>query len=444
MYRAAAYINKTYKLRELPSPAQLLRSLNNLNITMKFVHFAIALVCAAGALAADKQQAKRRMRPEASLAIASESNLHFGGNFFKTVSDANDGNMVCSPLSAQMTLALARIGARGRTAEQMSAALNLKPSREPANLMGFKTLLSTLKQQNGNGTTIKLVNWMYLKKDTSVRPRYLKAARKGFAAQPKLVDFTDPTTVDKINSDVSNFTRGKIQNLVPQDSLNEDTEALLVNALYFKGRWRKAFEKIDTYPFWTRPGHQVVTEFLNTKGEFRLHRSAQLQAVQIPYENPALSLVLVLPSQHSSLPDLQSSLDSAGTALMLKELARATPTADTVIYLPKFKLETSLELNEPLKQMGMTDMFIEDVADFSGMIDTARRMWVSQVAQKTFIEVSEQGTEAASATYLQIQSRMFVERPEFIANRPFLFFLVLQATDTSPVVLFSGRYVTPP
>ncbi|KAF4522350.1 hypothetical protein B566_EDAN011070 [Ephemera danica] len=229
-------------------------------------------------------------------------------------------------------------------------------------------------------------------------------------------------------------------------SLDGNTEELLVNALYFKGCWRKAFKKNDTYPFWTHPDRKVITEFLITKGEFRLYRTKQLHAVQIPYENPALSLVLVLPDKKSSLPDLQSSLDSAGTALLLKELARAIPTAETVIYLPKFKLETSLDLNEPLQQMGMTDMFIEGVADFSGMIDTTRKVWVSKVAQKTFIEVSEQGTEAASATTLQKVSKSgkFVKRPKFIANRPFLFFLVLQATDTSPVILFSGRYVTPP
>ncbi|MDP6439518.1 MAG: serpin family protein, partial [Candidatus Brocadiia bacterium] len=257
-----------------------------------------------------------------------------------------------------------------------------------------------------------------------------------------------------INAWVEEETKEKIKDLIPKGVLNEMTRLVLTNAIYFKGDWASQFDKKLTAdaPFTLADGKKVQVAMMHRKGDYRYldareprgillpaHRYTEMgafQALELPYVKDELSMLVLLPSTADGLPALEKSL----TAERLDALLSAMREREVQVYLPRFKLTYKVGLSETLKSMGMTDAFSLPPADFSGM-DGAKDLFISAVLHKAFVDVNEEGTEAAAATGIVVGITSVRLMPiVFRADHPFLFLI---RDNKSGSILFMGRLVNP-
>ena len=224
------------------------------------------------------------------------------------------------------------------------------------------------------------------------------------------------------------------------------TKLVLVNAIYFKGDWDVKFDKSKTRKgdFHVSPTQTVQTDMMFSTNEYgMLNHVKDLQgatALDMPYKGKRLSMIFLLPNHnHNSLADLEEAMSKVADLNSILRFGRKTKV---VVTLPRFKLESQFDLKEPLKQLGMTDMFNETKADFSGMTGgTNKGLFVSQAAQKAFIEVNEEGAEAFAATFAKMSKRK-LSLPTFFftCNRPFMFLI---RDNLTRMILFSGHVADP-
>ncbi|KAF4518798.1 hypothetical protein B566_EDAN005419 [Ephemera danica] len=377
----------------------------------------------------------------AGLTAAINSNAHFSRQLLRVVGDSNS-NVVMSPLSAQLALALANLGARGNTANQISTALNIQQNAQP----NFAQLINLLLDQND--TEVRIANRAYASHRVTLRPEFVQAARDTLNADALSVTFGTPETEDAINQWVEEITNGKIKNLIQRGSLDARTISVLINALYFKAKWYTNFDRESTGLFHVSQNNAVNTTFLNTmtlSGDhinYAALPELSARLLDLPYKNDRFRFLILLPDESSSLAALETSMRTKDINSLL-QLVR--PSSHQRVVVPKIELDVAVDLKEPFEQLGMTDMFTQGVADFSGLVDGGPRLYVSKVLQKTYLKLTLQGTEAASATFFKMYPLSGVRNPPppFIADRPFLFYLVHRTTEESTTVLFSGRYVSP-
>ena len=251
-----------------------------------------------------------------------------------------------------------------------------------------------------------------------------------------------------INQWVEEQTNQKIQKLLPPGSIGDWTKLILVNAIYFKGDFEFKFDKSRTYKedFHVSPTQKVQTDMMHSTEKYgMLHSVTDLKgatALEIPYKGKHVSMIFLLPAIGvHSLVDLEEAISKVTD---LNSILKFEQKSDVEVTLPSFKLESQLNLVEPLKQLGMTDMFDEARADFSGMTGgTNNHLFVSQVVQKAFVEVKEEGTEAAAATFTGFctsSSYSPPPPPRFTCDRPFMFLI---RDNLTGMILFSGQVTDP-
>ncbi|CAB3385094.1 Hypothetical predicted protein [Cloeon dipterum] len=322
-----------------------------------------------------------------------KGNSEFSREFYRVVAEAEPGNLVSSPMSCLIALAMAHAGAKGDSIPKIARGLRLPENITDA-LQGLSEVVEQLRE--APSVELSIANKIYVKQDFPILEEYSTALEKYFQVEAENVVFTDPSTADKINDWVSNQTKDKIKNLVDSNSFDGLTRLVLVNAIYFKGPWLKPFKKDKTHnrPFFTDENNSVEVPFMYQKTHFPYNKLDELDAqlLVMPYEGLELSMAIILPNKKEGLKELEEKLATAD----LGKLLQSGYPRDVEVYLPKFKIETSLDLVDHLSKMGLSHIFSDDV-NLTG-ISIAEELKVSKVVQKAFIEVSEEGTEAAAAT----------------------------------------------
>ena len=377
-----------------------------------------------------------------SLSPAEEGIIDAGNDFAFRFLDqvygaAPDSNVFLSPLSASMALGMTANGAAGATFQEMRTTLGFEGlSLEEIN-QAYRDLMDLLGSLDPR-VEMAIGNSIWYREGFSVRADFLDRTRTYFDAEVAALDFGDPGAAEIINAWVSDATKGKIEEIVdpPIDPL---TVMFLINAIYFKGTWTFQFDQGKTAqaPFHARDGTTSPVPLMELTGSLPYTATDDYQIVDLPYGGKAFSMTVVLPREGRSLEDLVASLDPATWNAMLAGLSSQPGT----VQLPRFRMEWEKLLNETLKAMGMELPFLPGQADFSGMSDDAPGLHIKKVKQKAYVDVNEEGTEAAAVTSVEMGLTSANSPFTFRADRPFLFVLRERLSGT---LLFAGIYLEPP
>jgi serpin B len=358
---------------------------------------------------------------------------------------SQDGNLFFSPESISTALAMTYAGARGDTASEMAKTMHftLPPERlHPA--MG--ALLADLNAPH-KGYQLRVADALWAQRDYVFRDDFLKLNKSDYGAGFNQVDFKGATEAARltINQWVEQKTENKITNLLQPGVLNSSTKMVLTNAIYFKGDWQTPFVKTWTEDddFHLSPAKNVKAPLMHLNEGFDYFDGGTFQALAIPYESGDLSMIVFLPKEIGGLPALEKSLTASNMKLWLDKLQWVH---EVILTLPKFKMTRQIGLAGTLAAMGMPSAFDDNAADFSGMTGK-RELFISAVIHKAYINVDEQGTEAAAATAVVMEKAMAMPPrfqppppPVFRADHPFIFLI---RDNRSGGILFMGRVTDP-
>nr|XP_034304753.1 serpin B3-like [Crassostrea gigas] len=374
-------------------------------------------------------------RNKETAAAFCDANKAFMLSLLKELPQAS--NVFYSPFSISTALAMVHLGARTDTLKEMDQVLHFdKMGKETHSAFGG--YLEYLSKETGD-ITLKTANKIYQSMRFKTEETFIKECKKHFKTTAESMDFSQSAEASsKINSWVSQQTKNKIQNLVPADALDALTFMVLINAIYFKGNWKSKFQSKNTrkMEFRNEKGN-FMTDMMYQKASFRFCHlpDMQINALDIPYQGDKLSMLVLLPMAVDGLNDLEEKLSERFLNGVISHLREQK----VEVLLPKFKLESTFELGPHLSALGMSSAFDENKADFSG-IDNSKNVYINEVFHKAFVEVNEEGSEAAAATADKIRTRRVQITQEFRANHPFLFFIRDSVND---VILFSGRFYQP-
>jgi serpin B len=395
-----------------------------------------------------RSQLSREAAPPVSagdrLALA-DGNAAFAMALYHQV-EAENPNLVLSPISISTALAMTFAGARGQTETEMAAALRFTlPQARLHPAMNELTAALGARGEGKQGADgqpfrLNIVNTTWAQKDFAFLPGYLDALAVSYWAGVNLLDFRaapEPSRLT-INRWVAAQTEQRIKDLLPLGSIDDHTRLVLTNAVYFNAAWKSPFiRKTEDAPFKRADGSTVQVPMMSHKDQFRAGVIPGLaRAVALPYDDDRLSMLVVLPDP-GQLAALESQLGTAGLAAFDAALVDQV----VVLGMPRFKFETPLGLNDALKALGMPLAFDKQRADFTGI--SAVPLYIAAVLHKAFIAVAEKGTEAAAATAVVIGEPVSapLQPPLSIyADRPFLFFI---RDDASKAILFMGRVSDP-
>ncbi|MGH7583226.1 MAG: serpin family protein [Gemmatimonadales bacterium] len=345
---------------------------------------------------------------------------------------APDSNVLLSPLSAGMALGLTLNGSAGATLDSMRRALQLSDMPVATIDSGYRSLLDLLARLDGT-TSFSIANSIWTDNSISFLASFLSAGKANFDAEIHNLDLQAPATVGSINDWASRKTKGMIPAIVSR--IDPDEVMLLINAIAFKGEWRQGFDPAKTQPapFTTSSGEtqSVPTMTLGAVIGHAVKPDAEL--VELPYGDGAFALTIVLPAPGRSIGDLMNGLDAARFAGWVSQIG----DDDLVLTLPRFRFQFERQLNDDLSALGMRVAFDRDAADFTRMATLAppTRLYLTNVTQKTLVDVDEEGTTAAAVTSVGV-ARGTSRLPEVDVDRPFLFVLRERLSGT---IFFVGQ-----
>ncbi len=355
------------------------------------------------------------------------------------------GNLFFSPYSAHAALAMTATGAKATTRDQMVSVLHLPADESKAAAAGD---LGRFYAHPRADYELSVANALWGQKGFPWRPEFLDLQRTRFGAGFREADFVaDPEAERKrINGWVEEQTRDRIKELLREGLLTKQHRMVLVNAVYFKGAWKDQFDPTRTRPrpFTQADGTRTPVPMMHREGGFRHYVEPrtdgkwepEFQVAELPYKGGELSMVVLLPGTHDGLPALEARLT---TDALAGWLAKASDAGEAGLYLPKFRIETdAMFLKEPLRQLGMVAAFAPGAADFTGLHTGGDQLYVDLVVQKAFVDVTEEGTEAAAATAVVMRGES--ARRGFQADHPFLFLIRDARRGT---ILFLGRVEKP-
>lgn len=380
--------------------------------------------------------------PPPATALA-DTNAAFAQRLYGKLAATQD-KLFFSPASISTALAMTYAGARGETAAQMAKTLEFTLPPEALHA-AFGGLIKELALATGpQGPELRIANRLWGQAGLPIEPAFQSTTQQHYGAGIELVDFkggSEPAR-GRINQWVEQQTNGKIKDLMPAGSITGLTRLVLTNAVYFKGKWATPFDKKATKnePFTVKPGTAPAVPMMRKTLLAGFGKTADASVLELAYEAQSperrLSMVVVLPAQVDGLAQVEQRL-AAG---QLKAYVDALEPARVDVALPRFKMTAELELSATLSALGMPLAFDEKKADFSG-ITRAEPLYISQVRHKAFVEVNEEGTEAAAATGVVMTTRSAPAPPQvFRADHPFVFLIRDVATGT---VLFMGRVTDP-
>ena len=347
-----------------------------------------------------------------------------------------DSNVFISPLSAAMALGMTYNGARGETRTAMAEVLGLGDLTLQEANESFLSLIDLLRGLDSR-VDFRLANSIWSKLGFVARPEFLNVNQQFFDAQVSTLDFSRPEAVNTINGWVNDNTNGRIPKII--EFLSPDIVMLLINTIYFKGTWIYQFDKDRTKdePFTLRGGAQQTVSMMQHAGGALVgrYRGQGFQVVDLPYGGGAYSMTIVLPDAGRDVDDLATSL----TAPAWEQITSGLNRDSVIIAMPKFRLRWDAKLNDVLDSLGMSIAF-GGRADLSGIAGAPGDLFISFVKQGTFVEVNEEGTEAAAATVVGIGLVCACGPPVFRIDRPFV---VAIRERFSGAILFLGKIMNP-
>ncbi|XP_006888813.1 PREDICTED: leukocyte elastase inhibitor-like [Elephantulus edwardii] len=376
----------------------------------------------------------------------STANNHFALDFFRVLSEKNPTvNIFFSPFSISCAVAMVLAGAKGSSAAQLSKAFHFDSIEEIHSK--FQCLNAKINTRDAS-YILRLANRLYGEKTYHFLPDFLATIQKIYGVDLANVDFQHASEEvrKEINQWVKDQTEGKIPELLTSGMVNNLTKLVLVNAIYFKGKWQERFlEKYTTeeqFHLNKKDNKMVKMMYQMTIFPYGYIDEVKCHVLVLPYKDNELSMVILLPCD---IEDDSTGLKKIEEQLTLNKLnewinSNNLKAVEVKVSLPRFKLEESYNLNSHLARLDVQDIFNPSKADLSG-ISGATHLFISEVVHKSFVEVNEEGTEAAAVTGItccDCSCRRQV--PYFNANHPFLFFIQHNA---SKCILFFGRFASP-
>lgn len=376
----------------------------------------------------------------------SSANTLFALELFHTLSESSPtGNIFFSPFSISSALAMVTLGAKGSTAAQLSKTLHFDSVEDVHSQ--FQSLNAEVSKREASHT-LKLANRLYGEKTYNFLPEFLTSTQKMYGAALAPVDFQHASedARKEINQWVKGQTEGKIPELLAVGVVDSMTKLVLVNAIYFKGIWEEKFMKGNTkdVPFRLNKKDTKTVKMMYQKENFPFGYIPDLKCkvLEMPYKGGELSMVILLPED---IEDEFMGLKKIEEQLTLEKLHECSKLGklsniDVHVKLPRFKMEESYIFNSHLGHLGLQDLFSSSKADLSGM-SGSRDLFISKIVHKSFVEVNEEGTEAAAATACtNVYACYSMPEEEFTVDHPFLFFIRYNPTAN---VLFFGRVCSP-
>jgi len=377
------------------------------------------------------------LHKKAAELIQADNALGFG--LFKQVCDLSEKeNIMISPLSVSYALGMTYNGAAGSTLDAFNEVLHFGDlSSEEVN-ESYKDLMEQMLNLDEK-VEFSIANSIWYRLGFEVLSEFIQTNEEYFDAAVKEVDFSDPLTLDLINGWIEDKTRDRIQDML--DYIPGNAVMYLINAIYFNAPWKYEFDKSEGYQgdFYLEDGNRHTADYMRVSGNYQYTTNKDFTAVELPYGDSAFSMVVMLPPPGNQVSDLITSMDVGKWNAGFENSIYTGVQID----LPKFKYEFRELLNEPLTQLGLGVAFEPGLADFSRITPT-QDLWISRVIHQTFIDVQEEGTEAAAATIVEMLERSSpggggVAIP-FKADRPFLYLIKENSTGA---IVFMGKVGKP-
>lgn len=360
----------------------------------------------------------------------------FGFDLFREVVNRElpADNVFISPLSVHMALGMAWNGAAGETRNQMTETMYFPHVSDPLINEGYKRLITDLLTVDEK-VTMEIANSIWYRKGFSVKESFLAANRDYFNAEVSSLDFSDPKAKDIINDWVAEKTHDKIDKIV--EEIEGDHVMFLINAIYFKGMWETEFKADNTRnrAFSLAGGSQKEVMTMEMNSNYAYAQREGYRVLELPYGRGNFSMLVMLPEPGSNVDELIEGMDIEEWNSLAQELSYRSEVS---LRLPRFGFSFETELKAPLMSLGIEEAFMPGPADFSGITD--EDIYISRVRHKSFVEVNEEGTEAAAVTSIEFRETSVSIPVEFHVDRPFVFALKEKYTNS---LMFIGKVMDP-
>jgi len=363
-----------------------------------------------------------------------KSNNVFGASLFSRLNKDFEGkNVFISPISVSVALGMTLNGARDATYTDMSHTLGYADTMQDDINKSFQSIISQLTSEDPKAR-LQIANSIWYRQGLSVEAKFIESNKTYFLSEVIEADFTNPATLKTINDWVAGKTNNKILNII--DQIPADAVMYLINAIYFKGDWKYEFKKENTQdaPFMVNGATSKTVPIMSQTGSFRYYSDSTLAAIEMPYAGERYSLVALLPNENVNIEQVANGFTDAYYTRILENMY----AGEVQLYFPRVKMEFKTLLNDALSDMGMQVAF-SDYANFKG-IRPEGGLSISRVIHQSFVEINEEGTEAAAATVVEIKETSMPEIHVFRADRPFLFVI---KDNTANSIVFIGKVVNP-
>ncbi|XP_053894605.1 antithrombin-III [Malaclemys terrapin pileata] len=379
----------------------------------------------------------------------SKANTHFATEFYKYLADSkNDNeNIFMSPLSISTAFAMTKLGACGNTLQQLMEVFRFDTISEKTSdqiHFFFAKLNCRLYKKANKSSELVSANRLFGEKSLTFNETYQNISEVVYGAKLWPLNFKEKPEQSRtlINEWIANKTENRITDVIPEGGIDDLTVLVLVNTIYFKGHWKSEFSAQNTKrdKFYRSNGQICATPMMYQENKFR-HVSVpsdHVQVVELPYKGDDITMVLILPTMGTSLGEVERDL----TPERLQSWLGSMKEILLSVYLPRFRIEDNFSLKEKLQHMGLVDLFSPEHAKLPGIVAEGRTdLYVSDAFHKAFLEVNEEGSEAAASTVVMISGRSFpMNKMIFNANRPFLLLIREVAINT---IIFMGRISNP-
>ena len=379
----------------------------------------------------------RLITPEEEMIIESSNNFSFDV-FSRINTNEPNKNLFISPLSISTALSMTANGAVGETKNGIKQTLHQDNLSDQEINEAYKTLVEFVTELDPE-VTMNLANSNWYKEEYHIEETFKKILLEFYDAEVKATNFSNPGTKDLINSWIEDKTNGKIKDMI--DQIPSNVVMYLINAIYLKATWQYQFEKdkTDKMDFFLTDGSKVQTDMMFSDGvKANFYTNETLQYIELPYGNGQFVFSILLPKDPEKLDETINKLD----ADQFNSFIEGADTSTFKVYLPKFKIEYKITLNDILAAMGMEQSF-GNGADFGDLFVENLDLYISRVLHQSFLEVDEEGTEAAAATVVEIRELSIDPdaKPTVLnMNKPFAFFIREKHSKT---ILFSGKLINP-
>ncbi|MDM8004436.1 MAG: serpin family protein [Bacteroidota bacterium] len=415
---------------------------------MKYKFLSLAIVMVAGstgqmtsckdqpakALPVDPVEIELTLKQKEVVASANR----FAFDLFKPVvaGEAEGTNIMISPFSVTSALSMTLNGSAGETFDKVRSALRYDSQSLEVINETYRRLVTEMVPVDER-VVMEIANSVWAENNFRVKKEFTDALQEWYLAEARNFDVTDARSVDIINGWIEEKTHDRIQNML--SSLDRDLVMLLINAVYFNGKWKYQFDIKNTAdrPFYINPGNPVNLPVMFQKQKFAMSRQEKVTLVELPYGQGNYAMVVALPDEGIAPAEIVSGLDATKWEEWMESMSYGP--AEVELYMPKFRYEYKRKLNDGLISLGMGPAFDPGIADFSRISD--EEIFISFVLHQTFIENKEEGTEAAAATVIGFTRTSLPPEPEVIdINRPFLYFIRETTTGT---IVFMGLVADP-